>query len=189
MFRVLGRHISGIERAEAVPRGCERASVRGIAPRSPAPRWPPERGGDESIMVRVSRRSLLRGGVAAAFVPLTLGAAAAAVVDVGAVTRAAVESAVGTRVRIFSSAGVVSGTLDRVVDVHHAPAGHPHAFSARFLLDADDATALETGLVDLELATLRVSGAGLLVRGIPGARTATLLVDRRTVDEHLAFTA
>ncbi|MBZ2197324.1 hypothetical protein [Occultella gossypii] len=142
-------------------------------------------------MVGVTRRSVLRGGVAAALLPLTVGvlagapatAMAMATVDVGVVTRSAVEAAVGTRVRVIGAGGVSTGTLHRVDDLRHAVAGHPDAFAARLRLDGD--AELGPGLVDLELPGLRVPGVGLFITGVPGARTADLVIDRRSVAEHL----
>jgi hypothetical protein len=139
-------------------------------------------------MVGIARRSVLRGGIAVALLPLagaSVAAPAAATVGVGAVTRAGLEAAVGDPVRIVGVDGVTAGVLDGVVDVLGARSGHPEAFVARIRLDRD--ATLPAGLVDLELPGQRVLGVGLLAAGGPDDPIAVLLVDRRPVSEHLAL--
>lgn len=141
-------------------------------------------------MVGVGRRVVLRGGLAAALLPLTASAlvtasaASPAAIGIGAVGRGVLEAAVGAAIRVLGAEGVVTGTLDRVDDLLRAPAGHPHAFAARFLLDSDARALLESGLVDVLLPGARVTGVGLhLVDGDDGA-VAVMHVDRRPVSEH-----
>lgn len=143
-------------------------------------------------MVGVGRRAVLRGGLAAALLPLTAGAlvtasaASAAAIGIGAVGRGVLEGAVGAPVRLLGAEGVVTGTLDRVDDLRHARAGHPHAFVVRFLLDSDARALLESGLVDVVLPGARVTGVGLhLADGGDGA-VALMHVDRRPLAEHRA---
>lgn len=138
-------------------------------------------------MAGVARRSVLRGAAAAAVLPLAaVGVAVAAphaAVGVGRIPRRTLEAAVGSPVRIVGDGGSVKGTLHHVHDLSHASAGHPQAFTATFHLDGD-AAVLEGGLADIELPSVRLTGAGLLVLGAPGDRTVVLLVDRRSVSEH-----
>lgn len=140
-------------------------------------------------MVGVARRSLLQGAGVVVLAPLALGGLAAAAphrsVGIGKVSRDSLESAVGSSVRILGGGASVTATLVRVSDVRHAPPGHPQAFTAVFHVDDGATTVLEDGLVDIDLPSQRLTGAGLFLPGGGSDNTAVLHVDRRPVSEHL----
>ncbi|GAB3821863.1 hypothetical protein GCM10028820_31300 [Tessaracoccus terricola] len=137
-------------------------------------------------MVGIARRTVLRGAAVAAVLPLAAGVASASSRDSRgeAGERRALEEAVGSSIRITGVGAAITATVAGVRDLRHAPAGHPHAFSADFELDGEDTTMLELGLVDIQLPGHRLGGVGLLVVGGPENPMARLLVDRRAIAEH-----
>lgn len=139
-------------------------------------------------MLGVTRRTMLRGTAAAVLVPLAIAGTAAAAPgasgDFGPLTRSVLEGAVGSRIRIVGADVSVTATLERVDDLRHAPAGHPDAFTAAFLLHGDAAEVIEQGLVDLVLPGAHLNGVGLLLTGDPDLPRAVLVVDRRPISQH-----
>lgn len=137
-------------------------------------------------MVGIARRTVLRGAAVAAVLPLVAGVASAATRDSRgeAGERRALEEAVGSSIRITGAGGAITASVAGVRDLRHAPAGHPHAFSADFELEGGDTTILQLGLVDIRLPGLLLNAVGLLVVGSPENPVARLLVDRRAIAEH-----
>ncbi|WP_148058876.1 hypothetical protein [Bogoriella caseilytica] len=135
----------------------------------------------------MSRRSLLRGGLAAVSVIGLSGLSAAparAGTTIGEVSRSALEDAVGSRVWLHSTSTSAMATLTAVRDLPGARAHHPEAFVAQFRLRIADTWSSVTNLADITLPDLRLVGVGLTVVGAPDEGRLTAVVDRRSVNEH-----